>query len=414
MISRARLIAFLLGLAGTSVLLGATAAADDGSTTRTCTAPDGKPSCTILRPPTPPARVPPPGAPECIVTVGGLGSSNDDGTFTDLLATFRDDPRYVIHRFGSSGEDPARYPYDTYGSIDASGRALRDYVRSISGQCHRIHIVSHSMGGDVADRAFSLGLSGADGVVTYEPISGPHNGAMIARYVAKFIDSDEPFADAASEIAQALHVHDPTTPAVRDLARIKPPRPPRDVAELRQRLADDGFVYLPDNWDRRFEIRDWLPDADLVQLEGHGGSLRNAEIRATTVSMIRTGVVPPDTRSEAHKTLAFIMSVALLIIALIVGKYLEKPILEAIFASKAITIPMGFLLPLLVGPLTGFLKFTLGVVGVAKGIISLLKDHLPVEDAEDVGEKVIHVIVDPHVAMVRGVLDRAAQLLARR
>src|SRR5262249_11880182 len=163
-------------------------------------------SCTILRPlPAPPRVPPPPGAPECIVAVGGLGSDNDDwmkpdkgDTFGALLAPLRRDPRFSIHRFGSSPEHPDLDPYDTYGSIDANARPLRDFVRSLSSTCFAIHIVAHSMGGDVADRAFTLGLSAADGIKTYLPISTPHNGALIAWLLTR---AD----DLSAEGSEALH-----------------------------------------------------------------------------------------------------------------------------------------------------------------------------------------------------------------
>src|SRR5260221_1270004 len=192
MIDRLRPIAFALCLAACAIGLAGIASADDGTGSRPpCTPPQRGPSCTILRPLAPPQRIPPPGAPECIVAVGGLGSLNDDympdpktnktaDTFESLLAAFRNDPRYQIHRFGSSDEDPG-FRYDTSGSIDAGGLALRDFVRSLSGRCALIHIVAHSMGGAVADRAFSLGLSAADGVATYLPISAPHNVAVLAQ-----------------------------------------------------------------------------------------------------------------------------------------------------------------------------------------------------------------------------------------
>ena len=399
-------------LAGIGIAL-----ADDGSPTRACTSPDRGPSCTILRPLPLPKREPPVGAPECIVAVGGLGSSNDDGTFDDLLGSFRDDPRYVIHRFGSTAEHPELYGYDTYGSIDASARALVAFVRSLSPACHAIHIVAHSMGGDVADRAFSLGLSAADGVATYAPISTPHNGAMVARFIAKYRDRDADFAEAEHELAQELHVHDPTTAAVRDLANIRPPRPPRGVVEVRQRLASDEFVFLPDNWDYRYEMRDRIPDAELLQLEGHGGSLKNAGIRRTTERLIRSDAMPPDDRDDAFdKKLGLILSIALMTVALIIGKFLDKALYLGIMAGKGLKLQIAAALGVIVGPLVGFLKWTLSARSIAKGVIDLLKTALPNggETDDSSNDLVTRRVVDPRVAMVRGVLDRASLLLGGR
>src|SRR5262249_9793686 len=145
-------------------------------------------------------RVAPPGAPECIVGVGGLGSKNDDKTFVALFDRLKDD--YAIHRFGNDPHHPAKY--DTYGSLDARGLALPDFLRCLAGECRAIHIVAHSMGGDVADRAFSLGLSAADGVVTYLPIATPHNGALLADILTAANDVSDEGNEALRDISAAL------------------------------------------------------------------------------------------------------------------------------------------------------------------------------------------------------------------
>ncbi len=370
-----------------------------------CGALPGRPTCTILRPLPPPLRQPPPTAPECIVAVGGLGSRNDDPAFRELLAPFGGDPRYEIHRFGGPAEDPSTFPYDTYGAVSVNGLHLRRFVRSLSDRCQAIHVVTHSMGGAVADRAFSMGLSTADGVVTYLPLSGPHNGAMVARYLRGLVERDEHFAEATSVISQALHVHDPTTPAVRDLALIRPPRPVRDVIELRQRLADDAFVYLPDNWDRRFEVRDRLPDAQLIELDGHGGSLQNAEIRATTAHVIRRLEIPPDDRPLLDKALALVMSVALMFIALYAGGRLEGPIVKGIMLSKAVTVALGIALPLLEGAITAAIRAAAAGVELARAILSVFADGL--NAAADLAGRAN----DARVSLVRRVLADAARTL---
>lgn len=340
------------------------------------------------------------------MSVGGLGSNNDDTTFRDVLTPFAGDPRYEIHRFGSAAEDPARFPYDTYGALDVNGKKLRDFVRGLSDRCQWIHVVTHSMGGAVADRAFSMGLSTGDGVVTYLPLSAPHNGAMVARYVRGLVERDESFAEATSVIAQALHVHDPTTPAVRDLALVTPPRRVPDVVELRQRLADDAFVYLPDNWDRRFEIRDRLPDAELVELDGHGGSLHNAEIRATTAYVIRHAEIPADDRPLLDKALALVMSISLLFIALYLGGRLEAPIVRGIMASKAVTTPLRATLPLLERAIIAAIDVGRAGVEVARTILSMLAHGLSAA-AELVGRA-----TDTRVSLVRRAVAGAVTRLS--
>lgn len=415
-----RLTLIPLGLGCALVALGATIAADDGST-NACTTGEGKPSCTILRPSPPPPRGPLPYEPECIVAVGGLGSDNDDGTFTELLRPFEGDPSYAVHRFGAKKEDPARYPYDTYGSIDGNARSLLRFVRGLRESCSGIHIVAHSMGGDVADRAFSLGLSAADGITSYLPISTPHNGAIIARILVDADDIDDAGNEALRVIAQKLRAlgipaHDITTSAVRDLAEVpRPPRPPRDVAELRQALANDEIALLPDRWSRTHEARDRLPAAELMEQEGHGGSLRNERIRATVGAAIRTGVIPPDDRDTWEKILAFVMSVAFLIVMVILAHKLSEVLIAGILLAKPVVAGLRLVLPQLAEWwIDAFSKIQHGL-GFVRGVVTRLRHVMDaIALVEEVGEKTVHVVVDPRIVMVRRLLDRAAQLLAVR
>ena len=90
-----------------------------------------------------------------------------------LIAKLFGDPRYDIYRFGADPE----YPYDALGDLDVNARSLRDEVRAIAATHPAVHIVAHSMGGAVADRAFASGLSANDGVATYVALAAPHNGS---------------------------------------------------------------------------------------------------------------------------------------------------------------------------------------------------------------------------------------------
>src|SRR5204862_675838 len=99
--------------------------------------------------------------------VSGVNSSAQDPTFDALQARLFDDPGYEVHRFGA---DPA-YPYDTQGSLDQAAGNLTNEIRDLGRTHPAVHIVAHSMGGDVVDRAFALGLSASDGVATYVALS---------------------------------------------------------------------------------------------------------------------------------------------------------------------------------------------------------------------------------------------------
>jgi hypothetical protein len=62
---------------------------------------------------------------ELVLFVGGYGSRVDDRAFDHLAARFPAD-RYVLRRLG---DDP-RFPYDTYGAIDANAQILTDEIRN--------------------------------------------------------------------------------------------------------------------------------------------------------------------------------------------------------------------------------------------------------------------------------------------
>ena len=75
---------------------------------------------------------------ELVLFVGGYGSRANDGAFDDLAARFPAD-QYDVRRLG---DDP-RFPYDTYGGVDANAQILTDEVRSIGGDYTAVNIVSH-------------------------------------------------------------------------------------------------------------------------------------------------------------------------------------------------------------------------------------------------------------------------------
>lgn len=291
MLAPARILVPLLIVAVLAGPLASIASADGG-----CGA-AGRPACTILRPAGGPGspRVVPVDAGECIVLVGGLGSRPDETRdfFRPLIATFNDDPRYDIRTFGAERRDA--YPYDTYGAIAPNALRLRALIRDLSAECIAIDVVAHSMGGAVADRAFSLGLSARDGVATYLPLSSPHNGATFARAVRAGVETDADFAALASAIARSLGVHDPTTDAVRDLARARAPRAIRDLATARLRLVTDALVLRRDSADRRVDVRDHLPGS-LAQYEGHGGVVQNEDVQRLVRTTIERHELPAEER----------------------------------------------------------------------------------------------------------------------
>lgn len=228
---------------------------------------------------------------ELVVLVGGYQSCAcpDDGTFEALQRRLAADPHLDVVRFGA---DP-RYPYDTYGPVDPNARSLRDEIRSLSPDYDGVHIVTHSMGGVVADRAFGLGLSRDDGVVTYVSWSAPHSGSDAARAmtVTRALTGG---AGAAFREGLLFLQMESDSPAVRDLARARPVPPPAGVTRLDLRESTDLLVTERDARDPGVTSRILTRG-----FEGHGDILKDPEALDQTMQTIATRRVPPDERSRA-------------------------------------------------------------------------------------------------------------------
>jgi hypothetical protein len=229
-------------------------------------------------------------AKELIVLVGGYQSCAcpEDGTFDALKKRLGPDGRFDVVRFGA---DP-RYPYDSFGAIEPSAINLRDKIRSVSADYAAVHIVSHSMGGVVADRAFDAGLSRDDGVVTYVSWSAPHSGSDAARamVLTRAVAGDTGYAFRESLLWFQMEAD---SDAVRDLARVRPVAPPVGVVRLDLREATDVLVTERDARDPG------VPSRILTRaIEGHGGILADPEAIDQTFRTIVERRVPPDERSR--------------------------------------------------------------------------------------------------------------------
>ena len=268
---------------------------------------DDRPARTTLRPTELPDLAPL-AAPrrsdkEVVIVIGGFGSAAPDDTFDPLIAVLAKDPRYEIRRFGG---DP-RYPYDTNGPLDRNAKNLVDEVRDLAATHPAIHLVTHSMGGAVADRAFALGLSANDHVATYVSLAGPHDGASLARIA-------EPYLAAAGDEGLELRAGatlvshgDPGSPAAHDLARLRVGPPPTGVVRLDLRYATDEWVLGRDARDPGVDSRILLPST-LAGLEGHGGILRDPSALALVRSTIAWEALPPDDRGVVVQTAAAAVS----------------------------------------------------------------------------------------------------------
>jgi hypothetical protein len=238
---------------------------------------------------------------ELVLFVGGYGSQPNDGAFDVLAARFPAD-RYDVRRLG---DDP-RFPYDTYGGVDANAQVLTDQIRSIGGNYTAVNIVSHSMGGVVTDRAFANGLSAGDGVRTFVAIAGPHSGADYARAPAFLLPIIGPVEDIVRAVGVAA-ARDPGSEAIRDLAVARPIRAPAGVVRVDVSLATDGLVNEFDARDPGVSQRVFLPATLRELIDGHGGSLVNRQIADLVVETVRTHEVPPDRRDPLTRLVAPIL-----------------------------------------------------------------------------------------------------------
>jgi hypothetical protein len=226
-----------------------------------------------------------------VVLVGGLASDSNDHAFDKFTERLAQDSGFVVVRFGKD-----LGAYDTVGSVDANALQLRDSVRTASIGYDGVHIVTHSMGGVVADRAFELGLSASDGVTTYVAWAAPHDGARGARAAQSTLTMSGPARDDTRAFT-TTYFHDPGSAAVRDLARVRAPAPPPGVVRLDLRLATDALVSAADARDPGVDSRILLPTS-VGELEGHGGILRSEQAFDLTLATIKTRTVPPDERGR--------------------------------------------------------------------------------------------------------------------
>src|SRR5258706_4713222 len=240
---------------------------------------------------------------ELIVLVGGLGTDKrpGDNPFKELQGRIPSDS-YDVKRFGTDFG-----VYDTYASIDENAVRLRDGIRSLSGGYDAVHIVTHSLGGNVADRAFGLGLSANDGVTTYVAWSAPHDGAHAARVAQAALTLSGPARADSRDVAVWANLHDPESAAVRDLARIHAVPPPTGVVRLDLRLATDELVGSSDARDPGVDSRVLLPTS-LRDWEGHGGILQNDQALDLTLATIRQKAVPVDDRGVLVRATTEIIS----------------------------------------------------------------------------------------------------------
>ncbi len=240
---------------------------------------------------------------ELIVLVGGLGTHKrpDENPFKDLQARVPNET-YDVLRFGTDFG-----VYNTYDSIDENALHLRDSIRSVSGGYDSVHIVTHSLGGNVADRAFALGLSASDGVTTYVAWSAPHDGAHAARVAQAALTLSGPAREDTREVAASMNIHDPETAAVRDLARIRAVAPPPGVVRLDLRLATDELVSSSDARDPGVDSRVLLPVWPR-EWEGHGGILQNDQALDLTLATIKQKAVPVDDRGIVLRAASQVIS----------------------------------------------------------------------------------------------------------
>lgn len=279
----ARVLVVLLFAVVLLTLHGPSASADGGCGSA------GRPACTVLRPPErPPLGEPGLGAGDCVVLIGGLGSTAESTeiAFAPLVS-------------GLNGASLSVLRYDSLGRIATGADALRRHVESLAPSCAAIHLIAHSMGGVVADRAFSMGLSDRERIATYVPLASPHNGSTFARALCGIDRLDGGYTRLLGLLADALGLPDLEDDAICDLARVKGARPPRGVESARLRIVTDPLVTRRDHAAPYRDVRELLPGE--AELEGHGAILRSERARALVERAVVDRVVPADERSAFER-----------------------------------------------------------------------------------------------------------------
>ncbi len=309
------------------------AAADGGA----CDGARDRPACTILRPVHgPPARSASHASPECVVIVGGLGSATDntdEGFFRAVLGEIADDVRFRMIRFGVDEGS-----YRTTGDLSRNGEELRSVIGHASDECEAVHVLAHSMGGVVADRALSKGVAASHGIATYVALASPHNGANGARAIRPAIEADALFAAGARLAAGATGMHDPTSEAVRDLARTRAPLPVRAEAAVRLRVVTDAIVIRRDVFDRRVDVREYMPRS-MAELEGHEQIVHHPLAQQVVRGTIATRRALAEARSAEEVREAELASVAIDGVLATVEEGARHGLLTAALASRST--PLG-------------------------------------------------------------------------
>lgn len=225
---------------------------------------------------------------ELIVLVGGYQSCAcpDDGTFDAIRTRIAADGGFDVVRFGT---DP-KFPYDTYGPITPSAINLRDQIRSLAPKYDAVHVITHSMGGVVADQAFADGLSRDDGVVSYVSLAAPHSGSDAARALVLAGRLSGTMSGPLRESLLWLDMEQDSA-AVRDLATTRAIAPPPGVVRLDIREATDVLVTDRDARDSGVVTRTLA-----TKWEGHGDILKDATAIDLTMRTITDRRVPPDDR----------------------------------------------------------------------------------------------------------------------
>jgi len=231
----------------------------------------------------------PPSTRELIVLVGGYASRDQPPAF-DKFKTVAASGGYDVLEFGRDFG-----VYDSYGPVCENAARLRDAVRTKSVGYGAVHIVTHSMGGVVADCAFALGLSSSDGVTTYVAWASPHDGSHVARTVEGALSLSGPARDDTRDFAARFPFPSPDTAAMRDMARLRATAPPSGVTRLDLRLATDALVSSADARAPGVDSRVLLPVSPR-DWEGHGGILENKEALDLTLATIQRKAVPADDR----------------------------------------------------------------------------------------------------------------------
>src|SRR3989441_2745055 len=224
------------------------------------------------------------GSQKAILALNGYASGPAQASYWDPL--FRDLPDFDHYSVGID-----RCSYDSLGSLDADGAALRRCVRGLArdDDYGQIALTGVSMGGSTIFNANGHGLARKDGVVAEVTFDAPLNRSS----TAAIVEGAFAIADRLGTRNDLLALTDSWLPvpldtvAMRDLAARQTPVVPAGVRVVQFQAAGDEVVSTSDSEVPGITVPTLTFSYLRTGAPAHGGQMSQADVRAQAVAVIR-------------------------------------------------------------------------------------------------------------------------------